>query len=55
MSLYSAIVKITKRTRSKSYYNSDHILTAREKQMLAVSMSLLGFPIIISIIMFLVN
>jgi len=52
MSLYTAVKKLLKRKRSRSYCNSDYILTAKEKQILLISGFMILFPIIISAVLF---
>ncbi|NLY85014.1 MAG: hypothetical protein GX077_01515 [Tissierellia bacterium] len=54
MSLFTAIKKLLKR-RSKSYYNSDYILTSKEKQVLMITVFMIFFPIIISTVIILFN
>lgn len=55
MSLFIAIKKLYKRKNSKSYYNSEYILTAKEKQILITSGFVVLFPIMIAAILILVN
>ncbi|NLY66839.1 MAG: hypothetical protein GX069_04705 [Tissierellia bacterium] len=55
MELISAVRKIVKRKSSKSYYNSDYILTSKEKQTLVITGFVLLFPIIISAIIILLS
>ncbi|WP_353095814.1 hypothetical protein [Tissierella praeacuta] len=53
--LCTAVKKLYKRKCSKSYYNSDYILTAKEKQVLLTSGFIVLFPIFIAAILFLFN
>lgn len=55
MTLYTAIKKLYKRKHAKSYYNSDYILTAKERQILLTSGFIALFPIAIAIIIILFN
>lgn len=55
MPLYSAIIKIAKMGKSKSYYNSDYILTVKEKQTLVAFGFFIVFPIVIGLVTFLAN
>lgn len=55
MTLYRALNKISKRRRSESFYNSDYILTAQEKQSLLILGFMIIFPVIIATIVFLTN
>lgn len=55
MTLYSALKKIFKRKKQKSYYNSDHILTVKERQSLVIGGVVSVFPIIIATIVLLSN
>lgn len=55
MALYTAIKKLYKKKSSKSYYNSDYILTAKEKQLLITSGFITLFPLFIAAIIILFN
>lgn len=55
MELYTAIKKLYKRKNSKYYYNSDYILTAKERQLLLASGFILLFPVAIAAIIILFN
>lgn len=55
MCLITALKKLYKRKKSKSYYNSDYILTAKERQVLLISGFMIFFPIIISAIIILLS
>lgn len=55
MPLFSAIKKLFKKQKSKSYYNSDHILTAKEKQILLISGFIAFFPLFIAAVFILAN
>lgn len=51
---FSALKKLTKRN-SKSYPNSDHLLTKKEKQHLAIAFSIIITPIIIGLGIYLIG
>lgn len=55
MTFYSALKKLSNRKKTKSYYNSDDILNAKEKQALLTSIFVVIFPLFIGVIFFLTN
>lgn len=55
MTFYNAVKKLSNRKKSKSYYNSDDILNAKEKQALLTSIFVIIFPIFIGAIFILTN
>lgn len=55
MHLFSAVKKIIKIKKPRSYVNSDLILTVKEKQALAVGISLFFFPIFIGTLILVVQ
>ena len=55
MVLLTALKKISKRRKFKSYYNSDYILTVKEKQTIIISGFIIIFPLIITTILILSN
>lgn len=46
MTFFSAVSKLIKRKNSKSYYNSDCILTVKEKQTLIIGVFLTITPVL---------
>ncbi|MBN2797087.1 MAG: hypothetical protein JXR88_16870 [Clostridia bacterium] len=51
---FKSLIKLTKRN-SKSYPNSDHLLTKSEKQNLAIAFTILITPIIIGLSIYLIG
>lgn len=48
---FSALNKIIKRKKIKGYYNSDYIISAKEKQSLIVGFSIILIPLLITIVL----
>lgn len=55
MSLFSALKKISKRKKLKSYYNSDLALTLKEKQSIIICGFFIIFSILIVVLVFLLS
>lgn len=55
MALYSALKKLSQRKKEQSYYNSNYILTPKEKQSLIIGGFLTIFPLIITSLVLLIN
>lgn len=55
MTFVKALKKLSKRKKIKGYYNSDYIITPREKQSLIMGFSIILIPILIILVLISLN
>ncbi|NLY78040.1 MAG: hypothetical protein GX080_08180 [Tissierellia bacterium] len=55
MSFFNALNKLIKRKKVNGYYNSDDLITVKEKQSLLVGFSIILIPLLIAIILIILN